>query len=118
MRKIAHLTKLIESKLDINPVWYRGARFGADLDTIHSLARLGYQYDSSVTPNIDWTSKGGPDHSKAPAGRYNIASDNMYCEGDLGIAEVPVTILGKDGGCLADCFLITGFFINGSGPHI
>lgn len=108
--KIAHLTKLIESKLDINPVWYRGARFGADLDTIHSLARLGYQYDSSVTPNIDWTSKGGPDHSKAPAGRYNIASDNMYCEGDLGIAEVPVTILGKRWGLLGRLLPDNWFF--------
>lgn len=98
--KIANLTKLIETKLGVKPVWYRGARFGADLETIHSLDILGYQYDSSVTPNIDWTSKGGPDHSKAPASRYCIASDHMYREGDSGIVEMPVTILGRRWGLL------------------
>lgn len=98
--KIANLTELIERKLDMKPIWYRGARFGADLDTIHSLSRLGYKYDSSVTPHIDWTSKGGPDHGRAPDGRYPIAIDNMYCEGESGIIEVPVTILGKRWGLL------------------
>lgn len=98
--KIADLTRLIEAKLGVKPVWYRGARFGADLDTIHSLDKLGYQYDSSVTPNIDWTGKGGPNHSKAPDSRYVIASDNLYREGDSGIVEMPVTILGKRWGVI------------------
>lgn len=98
--KIAQLTQLIEEKLCVKPVWYRGARFGADLDTIRSLSRLGYEYDSSVTPYIDWTNKGGPDHSKAPTDRYAIASDNMYREGNSGIVEVPVTILGKRWGVI------------------
>ena len=93
--KIANLTELIENRLGVKPIWYRSARFGTDLDTICSLIELGYQYDSSVTPNIDWTDKGGPDHSKAPIGRYHIASDNMYDKGDLSIVEIPVTILGK-----------------------
>lgn len=93
--KIKNLTELIEDRLGVRPVWYRGARFGADLDTIHSLEKLGYRYDSSITPNINWTNQGGPDHSKAPVSRYVIASDNMYCEGDSGIIEVPVTIFGK-----------------------
>lgn len=108
--KIANLTKLIEVKLGVRPVWYRGARFGADLDTIHSLDRLGYQYDSSVTPNIDWTSKGGPDHSKALIDRYYIASDHMYHEGNSGIIEVPVTILGKRWGLLGRLLPNNWFF--------
>lgn len=81
-------------------MWYRGARFGADLDTIHNLSRLGYKYDSSITPHIDWTSKGEPDHGRALGSRYPIAIDNMYCEGDSGIIEVPVTILGKKWGLI------------------
>lgn len=93
--KIANLTKLIEAKLEVKPIWYRGARFGTDIDTIHSLSKLGYQYDSSVTPNIDWSKKGGPNHKKAPQCRYQIASDNMYGEGNSGIVEVPITISGK-----------------------
>lgn len=99
-QKIDNLTRMIESKLGVKPVWYRAARFGADLDTIHILKKLGYQYDSSVTPNIDWTSKGGPDHSKAPEEMYPIAEDNFYANGDSGIVEYPVTILGKRWGLL------------------
>lgn len=98
--KIENLTELIENRLGVKPIWYRSARFGTDLDTIHSLVKLGYQYDSSVTPNIDWTSKDGPDHSKAPIDKYHVASDDMYREGDLDIVEVPVTILGKRWGLL------------------
>lgn len=99
-QKLENLTKLIEAKLDVKPVWYRGARFGADLDTIRSLEKLGYQYDSSVTPKIDWTSKGGPDHTKAPLEAYKIAENDFYTEGDSGITEVPVTILEKRWGII------------------
>lgn len=94
-KKIEQLTELIKGKLGVKPKWYRAARFGADLDTIYSLLKLGYQYDSSVTPNIDWTSKGGPNHSKAPCEKYQIAKDNYYKEGNLAITEFPVTITGK-----------------------
>lgn len=100
IQKIQNLTELIEEKLGVRPVWYRAARFGADLDTVHSLKKLGYRYDSSVTPNIDWTSKGGPDHRNALAAAYSIAEDNLYAEGDLGITEMPVTILGRRFGVL------------------
>lgn len=90
--KIKKLTELIEEKLGVRPIWYRAARFGADLDTIHSLAKLGYCYDSSVTPHIDWSSKGGPDHSQAPESRYQIAEDDLYQIGNSDVNEIPVTI--------------------------
>lgn len=98
--KLKNLTELIEEKLGIRPVWYRAARFGADNDTIQILSELGYRYDSSVTPNIDWTSKDGPDHSKAPLKAYHISKRSLYeaaCEDDdySGIIEKPVTIFGK-----------------------
>lgn len=90
--KIKCLTELIEEKLNVKPVWYRAARFGADLDTIHSLAKIGYHYDSSVTPHIDWTGKGGPDHSRAPESRYRIAKDDLYQSGDSKVIEIPITV--------------------------
>ena len=99
-QKIENLTQLIEKKLGVKPEWYRAARFGADLDTIHSLAKLGYHYDSSVTPDINWSAKGGPDHSKAPKERYRISDDNYYKEGELPVVEFPVTISGKRWGAL------------------
>jgi hypothetical protein len=54
------------------------------------LQELGYQYDSSVTPNINWNSKGGPDHSKAGLFPYVISQT-----AESQIMEYPVTIFGK-----------------------
>ncbi len=102
--KIKNLTELIEEKLDVRPTWYRAARFGADVDTIHSLAKLGYHYDSSVTPHIDWGSKGGPNHSQAPEYRYQIADGDLYQSGNSGVNEIPVTIGEKRFGVLGKLF--------------
>lgn len=99
-QKIENLTHLIEEKLKVKPVWYRAARFGADLDTIISLKKLGYEYDSSVTPSIDWTTKEGSDHSKAPENPYRISENNYYEKGDSPITEFPVTISGKRWGVI------------------
>ncbi len=102
--KIKNFTELIRNNLDFRPVWYRAARYGADLDTIKSLAELGYRYDSSVTPGIDWSSIKGPDHSKAPLQPYWISRNSYYKEADetesTGIKEYPITITGKRFGFL------------------
>ncbi|HOD13720.1 MAG TPA: hypothetical protein PLA65_17595 [Spirochaetota bacterium] len=102
--KIANLTRLIETRLDFKPVWYRAARYGADLDTIHILKDLGYKYDSSLTPGINWSSIGGPDHSRAPVQPYWISAHDLYeaAEKDMstGIMEYPITITGKRLGAL------------------
>jgi len=99
-QKIKNLTDLIEKKLGIRPEWYRAARFGADINTIKSLHELGYKYDSSITPFIDWSKKGGPNHRLAPTHFYWIAKDNFYeeaasREASSGIMEFPITIRGK-----------------------
>lgn len=88
--KLRNLTNLIEDKLGVHPIWYRAARFGADDDTMKILHELGYQYDSSVTPHIDWRVKGGPNHSMEPEEKYQRN----------GITEVPITIRGKRFGIL------------------
>jgi len=93
--KIENLTDLITEKLGVRPVSYRAARFGADLDTIKSLEKLDYRVDSSITPEIDWSYQGGPDHSKAPKQPYFIAADNYYSAGSSDILEVPITISKK-----------------------
>ena len=102
--KLKNLTELIQLKLRVRPIWYRAARYGADLDTIKILKDLGYKYDSSVTPGIDWSKLGGPDHSKAPLEPYWISNDDFYKPSDekdsIGIIEVPITISGKRFGIL------------------
>lgn len=104
LAKIRTLTLLIEKNLGCRPVWYRAARYGADFDTIRALAELGYRYDSSVTPGIDWSRIGGPDHSGAPVRPYWISRNSMYAPADektsIGVKEYPITIAGMRFGLL------------------
>ncbi len=98
-KKIENLTELIVAKLNVKPEWYRAGRYGADLDTVKSLQKLGYKYDSSVTPLLDWSAIGGPNHSKAPEQPYWIDPKNYYQsiseKESIGILEFPITISGK-----------------------
>lgn len=91
--KIKNLTYLIREKLGISPVWYRAARFGARPATYEILKKLGYKFDSSVTPGINWTSKGGPDYRGYRNAPYQISD---------GIKEYPITIEGKRWGILGN----------------
>lgn len=93
--KIKNLTELMEKNLGVRPVSYRAARYGADLDTIKALAKLGYKVDSSVTPTVGWQKQGGPDHSRAPKQPYFVSPDNYYSPGNGTILEVPITVSGK-----------------------
>lgn len=95
--KINNLANLIKNRLGVQPEWYRAARFGADRDTIEILQELGFKYDSSFTPYIDWTDKGGPNHKLAPLNSYYIEFPNIYKDSGMagGIKEYPITIMGK-----------------------
>jgi hypothetical protein len=93
--KTKNLTNLIGKNLSVRPVSYRAARYGADLDTIKSLEKLGYKVDSSVTPHINWSYQAGPDHSRAPEQPYFISSDDYYSPGSSKILEVPISISKK-----------------------
>jgi len=93
--KIKNLTDLIAKNIGIRPDSYRAARYGADLDTIKSLEKLGYKVDSSVTPHINWSYQSGPDHSRAPEQPYFISAADYYSPGDSPILEVPISISKK-----------------------
>lgn len=108
-QKIKNFTNIIRDRLGIRPIWYRAGRYGADINTIKSLSKLGYKYDSSVTPGISWKDKGGPDYTKAPEQPYYISKDNFYRKApspveSIGIIEVPITISGKRFGFLRSFF--------------
>jgi hypothetical protein len=93
--KIKNLTGLIKQKLNIQPISYRAGRYGADLATVKSLEKLGYKVDSSVTPDISWSSFGGPDHSIASKQPYFVDNENLYKSGSMKILEVPISISKK-----------------------
>ncbi|MBN1796647.1 MAG: hypothetical protein JW804_08240 [Sedimentisphaerales bacterium] len=105
LAKIENLTNLIFENIGVKPVSYRAARYGADLDTIKSLEKLNYKVDSSITPEINWSNQGGPDHSKGPKQPYFISTDDYYKAGNLQILEVPITVLGKRLPFLSDKWL-------------
>lgn len=102
MQKIQNLANLIERNLGVKPEWYRAARFGADADTIAILHEMGFKYDSSLTPHIDWRSAGGPDHRRTPVDSYYPSHDDIYRDAGAaeGVKEYPVTIMGKRLGVL------------------
>jgi len=92
--KIRNSDKLIQDRLAVKPVSYRAARFGADLKTIHSLIKLNYKVDSSVTPHINWYNQGGPDFEYYPEQPYFVNPDDFSKpdEKNKSILEVPLTI--------------------------
>lgn len=90
--KLRNLRDLIERNTGVRPEWYRAARFGADEETWGILGELGFRYDSSCTPCIDWSSRGGPDHSGTPLAPYKIEPYDLI--------EYPVTITGKRWGLI------------------
>ncbi len=82
--KIKAITELFNKCFGYYPKSYRAARFGADDDTFKWLAELDYKVDTTVTPNISWQSKGGPDFSRYPDQPYWIEESKLL--------EIPITI--------------------------
>jgi len=95
--KLKNITILFKDKLGYNPKSFRAGRFGAGVQTLKSLEKLGYQVDSSVTPNIKWKNDQGIiDFTKAPLQPYrpDIQKD-IQIRGNSAITEVPITIIKK-----------------------
>ena len=82
--KLASLTELFRKCFGYMPKSYRAARFGANDTTFRTLAELGYKVDTSVTPQVNWRSKGGPDFRGFANQPYWLESGKLL--------EVPVTI--------------------------
>ncbi|MHC4396445.1 MAG: polysaccharide deacetylase family protein [Planctomycetota bacterium] len=85
--KIKSITELFSQCFGYPPKSYRAARFGADSDTLKWLAQSGYNVDTSVTPHINWQSKGGPDFREYPDQPYWIEKGKLL--------EIPATVAGK-----------------------
>jgi hypothetical protein len=88
----------ISQSFGVRATSYRAGRFGADVATISILKELGYTIDSSVTPHIDWSRKGGPDFRGFPDQPYFVdvdSNDFKRASGISQILEVPVTIGSK-----------------------
>jgi len=95
-KKLENLTNLFENSFNYNPSSFRAGRFGAGVNTLESLHKLGYLVDTSVTPHILWNEPNGSvDYRKAPEQPYFPARGTMLEPAkvnDNGLLEIPVTV--------------------------
>src|SRR5262245_14364451 len=101
-RKLTYLTDQFIKAFEHQPVSFRAGRFGIGRRTIGILESLGYSVESSVTPNVDWSSAGSPGLSfeGAPTQPYRPDRDNPTRPGDANLLEIPITIRRRLLNCL------------------
>ena len=96
-QKMANLTDLFISRFDYEPISFRAGRFAAGLNTLKILDELGYEVDSSVTPNIDWSFKEGNAHFlDAPDQPYYPKEGDLLSPSGRGVLEVPISIMAPE----------------------
>ncbi len=95
-QKLSNLTNLFEEKLGYRPTSFRAGRYGASINSINSLEKLGYKVDTSVTPYIKWKEPNATvDFRKAPEQPYFPSRNKLIepaSESGGRILEVPVTV--------------------------
>jgi hypothetical protein len=92
--KLAYLTELFARAFGRKPTSFRAGRFGVGENSIGLLEELGYTVESSVTPHMDWSSKGarGLSFLDAPTQPYRPSAKDAGKRGSSRMLEVPVTI--------------------------
>lgn len=78
---------------------FRAGRYGASGRTVALLGTLGYVVDSSVTPGVLWAGERDPTHvldfRQAPVAPYHPSPADLSTPGDLGVLEVPITVVPR-----------------------
>ncbi|WP_417319027.1 polysaccharide deacetylase family protein [Emcibacter sp.] len=74
--KLETLTDLIERKTGRRPVIYKAGRYGAGPNTGRILAELGYEIDTSVVADTDFSHDTGPDFRGLPVEPYYFEYGN------------------------------------------
>jgi hypothetical protein len=92
--KLVYLTDLFARTFGRRPTSFRAGRFGIGASSLGILDSLGYAVESSVTPHMDWSSKGsaGLTFAGAPTQPYHPDPEHPARPGTSRLLEVPVTI--------------------------
>ena len=95
--KLENLTKLFKDTFGYQPLSFRAGRFGISMDSLKILQDLGYLVDSSVTPDMHWKNTNGNSVNffGAPYKPYYPSRFDFRKKGDMGILQVPVTLINK-----------------------
>jgi len=94
VEQLTKLTALFKDTFGRAPRSFRAGRFGIGPRTIGALEDLGYLLDSSVTPNVGWTSSGAPglEFFGAPTQPYHPNREEPKRRGEAKLWEIPITI--------------------------
>jgi hypothetical protein len=90
--KLECLHNLITDKFCMSPISFRSGRWGFDYTVAENIYKLGYRYDTSITPFINWEREGGPDFSKIDSNSYYIYNDIENDDNNKYLLEIPATI--------------------------
>jgi hypothetical protein len=97
-QKIADLVEAIRDGIGVDPVSFKGGRWGANGRTIQNLHELGLRIDTSVCPVTDFRPfQGGPDYTDAPFDCYFPSWDDLLtpdpnANPSDAVLEIPVTV--------------------------
>jgi hypothetical protein len=105
--KVKVLTDLLQERFGVKMVSHRAGRWAFDATYARILSEFGYRVDCSITPYVkdvapsrldsDPVKVPLPDYSTFPAEPYFLDEEDISRAGQLGILELPVTIIPNYG---------------------
>lgn len=91
--KMATLHNVIRKNYGVCAVSFRAGRYGFGPHVANALCRLGYRYDSSVTPFTSWQQNQGADFTSFGPELFRFGSKGLQHPEPFGpLLQVPVTI--------------------------
>lgn len=91
--KLSYLNETICKNFGVKAVTFRAGRWGFGPAVARALCRLGYRFDTSVTPYVNWKDYNGPDFSEFGPASFKFTAQGIEHKGENGfLIEIPVTI--------------------------
>jgi len=91
--KLSNLDDTIYKNFGVKALTFRAGRWGFGPAVARALFRLGYRFDTSVTPYVNWEDYNGPDFSEFGPASFKFGAEGIAHQSETGfMMEVPVTI--------------------------
>ena len=91
--KLSNLDDTIYKNFGVKALTFRAGRWGFGPAVARALCRLGYRFDTSVTPYVNWEDYNGPDFSRFGPESFKFTAQGIEQKSESGfLVEIPVTI--------------------------
>lgn len=91
--KLSYLDDTIYNNFKGRARTFRAGRWGFGPAVAQALCRLGYRFDTSVTPYVNWQDYNGPDYSEFGSTPFKFTAQGIDHKSESGLLiEIPVTI--------------------------